>query len=128
MKLKVKPKKFSKDVKGDNTLGQKRKANDEADHSKKQFKTKKWKGEEHSETGKKGFSKAQRENKKSNNKDFQKHSKGFQKGKFDSDKTRKRKLNDGGGSKDFVNKKRKSSEAGTEHDKGTSAVDKNVTR
>ncbi|KAJ7388908.1 hypothetical protein OS493_035055 [Desmophyllum pertusum] len=46
IKLKVKPKKFTKDIKGDRSPGQKRKANDADDHKKKTFKAKKWKGQE----------------------------------------------------------------------------------
>ena len=106
MKLKVKPKKFSKDIKSDNSSGQKRKAKDADDHRKKQFKAKKWKGEkktDENENGKsdpKGFKKTNKESKsRSKNR------------KFDSSKTRKRKFHDDGGSKDFA-KKKKSSEVG----------------
>lgn len=119
IKLKVKPKKFSKDVKGDSSSGQKRKAHNVDDHGKKKFKAKKWKGEQGSQNGRKGHSKQEKENKKSN-KDFSKTDKDSQcrteHGKFDRNKAMKRKLRDGSGSKDFV-KKRKSSSPG-EHNKG----------
>ena len=100
LKLKVRPKKFPKDTKGDNSLGQKRKPNHAADHTKKQFKSKKWKGEEQNEVGNSGLKSQDR----------------IGKGKFGSSKARKRKLHDDAVSKEFA-KKRKSSEAG-EHDKG----------
>ncbi|KAL9950331.1 hypothetical protein ACROYT_G042818 [Oculina patagonica] len=116
IKLKVKPKTFSKDFKGDASLGQKRKASNVDDHKQKKFKAKKWKGEQ--ESPQKGHSKQEYENKKSD-KHFQKNNKESQsrtgKGKFDSGKAMKRKLSDGGGTKDFV-KKMKSSGPG-EHNK-----------
>lgn len=110
IKLKVKPKKFSKDVKGDNSLGQKRKADNADDHKQKKFKAKKWKGEQESEDGRNGHSKQKYEIKKKD-KHFPKTDKESQnrteKGKFNHGKAMKRKLNDGG-SKDFVKKKKTS--------------------
>ena len=117
MKLKVKPKKFPKDAKGNNLLGQKRKANSAGDHSEKQFKTKKWKGNKQNEAGNKGTSKQEKGSKKRNDRNHSNESQNRTgKGKFDTSKGRKRKFNDNGRSKDFA-KKRKSSETG-EHDKG----------
>lgn len=119
IKLKVKPKKFTKDIKGDHSPGQKRKANDADDHKKKTFKAKKWKGQEESQDGRNGHSKWQNENKKSN-KVFPKNDKESrnrtEKGKFNSGKGMKRKLSGGSGSKDFA-KKKKSFNPG-EHNKG----------
>ena len=116
IKLKVKPKKFSKDVRGDNSPGQKRKAHDIDDHGKKKFKAKNWKDEQGRQDGRKGHSKQEKENKKSN-KDFSKNDKGSrhrtQHGQFNSSK---RKLGQDGGSKGFV-KKRKTSGPG-EQNKG----------
>ncbi|KAJ7369418.1 hypothetical protein OS493_039124 [Desmophyllum pertusum] len=72
IKLKVKPKKFTKDIKGDRSrAATEKKANDADDHKKKTFKAKKWKGQEESQDGRNGHSKRQNENKKSN-KVFQK--------------------------------------------------------
>lgn len=123
IKLKVKPKKFSKDFKGDASLGQKRKANNVDDHKQKKFKAKKWKGEQESPDGKKGQPKQKYENKKSD-KHFQKNDKESQsrtgKGKFDGGKAMKRKLSDGSGSKDFVKKKKLSGPG--EHNKGNVSV------
>lgn len=119
IKLKVKPKKFSKDVRGDNSPGQKRKAHDIDDHGKKKFKAKKWKDEQGRQDGRKGHSKQEKENKKSN-KDFSKNDKDSQhrtkNGQLNSSRALKRKLGDGSGSKDFV-KKRKTSDPG-EQNKG----------
>ena len=117
IKLKVKPKKFSKDFKGDNPLGRKRKANDTQvdDHRKETFKVKKWKSEEESQNGRKGHSKHEKSHKHfpKNNKESQDMTK---KGKFGNGKAMKRKLSDGNRSKDFV-KKKKSSGPG-EHSNG----------
>lgn len=116
IKFKVKPKKFSKDVRGDSSPGQKRKAQD--DHGKKKFKAKKWKDEQ-GKQGRTAFSKQEKENKKTN-KDFSKNVKGSQHrtkpGLFKNSKAMKRKLGDGSRSKDFV-KKRKTSGPG-EQNKG----------
>jgi len=117
IKLKVKPKKFSKDVRGDSSPGQKRKAQD--DHGKKKFKAKKWKDEQGKQDRRKAFSKQEKENKKTN-KYFSKNVKDLQHstkhGQFQNSKAMKRKLGDGSGSKDFV-KKRKTSGPG-EQSKG----------
>lgn len=114
IKFKVKPKKFSKDVRGDSSPGQKRKAQD--DHGKKKFKAKKWKDEQ-GKQDRTAFSK--QENKKTN-KDFSKNVKDSQHstkpGQFKNSKAMKRKLGDGSRSKDFV-KKRKTSGPG-EQNKG----------
>jgi len=119
IKFKVKPKKFSKDVRGDNSPGQKRKAHDVDDQSKKKFKAKKWKDERGKQDGRKGHAKQEKENKKSN-KDFSKNDKDSQHRtkheQFNSSKATKRKLGDGNGSKDFI-KKRKTSQPG-EQNKG----------
>lgn len=117
IKLKVKPKKFSKDVRGDSSPGQKRKAQD--DHGKKKFKAKKWKDEQGKQDRRKAFSKQEKEDKKTN-KDFSKNVKDskhrIKPGQFNRSKAMKRKLGDGSGSKDFV-KKRKTSGPG-EQNKG----------
>lgn len=114
IKLRVKPKKFSKDVKGDNSPGQKRKAHDVDDHGKKKFKAKNWKDGQGRPYGRKGHSKQEKENKKSN-KDFSKNDKGSlhrtKHGQFNS---RKRKLGEDGGSKAFI-KKRKTSGPGEQN-------------
>ena len=114
--MKVKPKKFSKDVRGDSSPGQKRKAQD--DHGKKTFKAKKWKDEQ-GKQDRTAFSKQGKENKKTN-KDFSKNVKDskhrIKPGQFNRSKAMKRKLGDGSGSKDFV-KKRKTSGPG-EQNKG----------
>ena len=116
IKLKVKPKKFSKDVRVDNSPGQKRKARDVDDHGKKKFKEKNWKDEQGRQDGRKGRSKQEKESKKSN-KGFSKNDKDSKdrtkQGQFNS---RKRKLGEDGGSKDFI-KKRKNSDPG-EQNKG----------
>ena len=116
IKLRVKPKKFSKYVKGDNSPGQKRKAHDVDDHGKKKFKAKNWKDGQGRQDGRKGHSQQEKENKKSN-KDFSKNDKGSLRrtkhGQFNSSK---RKLGEDGGSKAFV-KKRKTSGPG-EQNKG----------
>ena len=112
-KLKVKPKTFPKEIKTDNLVGVKRKANDTDGVGTKKFKTKKWKGEEQHDTRKKGLLGNEKENKESDSKVKQKFikdsKKRSEKGKFDSDKTRKRKLDADGGQRDGV-KKKKSSE------------------
>ena len=109
----MKPKTFPKEIKSDNSVGVKRKANDTDAVGTKQFKTKKWKGEERHDTRKKGLLGKDKENKESDSKVKQKFIKGSkkrsEKGKFDSDKTRKRKLDADGGQRDSV-KKKKSSE------------------
>ena len=118
MKFKVKPKKFSKDVRGDNSPGQKRKAHDVDDHGKKKFKAKKWKDEQGKQDERKGHSKQEKENKKSN-KNFSKNDKDLlhrtKHGQFNRSKATKRKLGDGDGSKDFV-KKRKISRPGQQNE------------
>ena len=124
IKLKVKPKKFSKDVKGDSSPGQKRKAHDVDDHGKKIFKAKKWKDEQGRQDGRKEHSKQEKGNRKSN-RYFSQNDKGSQHrtkhGQFNSGKAMKRKLGDGSGSKDFV-KKRKTSGPG-EQNKGKNMID-----
>ena len=112
-KLKVKPKTFPKEIKSDNSVGVKRKANDTDGVGTKQFKTKKWKGEKKHDTMKKGLLGKEKENKESDSKVKQKFikesKKRGEKGIFDTDKTRKRKLDADGGQRDSV-KKKKSSE------------------
>ncbi|CAH3116778.1 unnamed protein product [Pocillopora meandrina] len=98
-KRKFKPKKFSKDFRGENSPGQKRKANDtNADGYRK-----KWKGEIGSQDGKKGYRRYD-----NNDKRFSVNGKGsrnsYVKGNFVGDKAMKRKLSDGKGS-DFGKKK-----------------------
>ena len=90
-KRKFKPKKFSKDFRGENSPGQKRRANDtNADGYRK-----KWKGEIGSQDGKKGYGKGSRNS--------------YVKGNFvGGDKAMKRKFSDGKGS-DFGKKKNFSS-------------------
>ncbi|XP_066015390.1 pumilio homolog 3 isoform X2 [Pocillopora verrucosa] len=88
-KRKFKPKKFSKDFRGENSPGQKRKANDtNADGYRK-----KWKGEIGSQDGKKGYRRYD-----NNDKRFSVNGKGsrnsYVKGNFVGDKAMKRKLSD----------------------------------
>ena len=102
-KRKFKPKKFSKDFRGENSPGQKRKANDtNADGYRK-----KWKGEIGSQDGKKGYRRYD-----NNDKRFSVDGKGsrnsYVKGNFVGDKAMKRKFSDGKGS-DFGKKKNFSS-------------------
>ena len=116
IKLRVKPKTFSKDVRGDNSPGQKRKAHDVDDHGKKKFKAKNWKDEQGRQDGRKGRSKQEKEIEKSD-KDFSKNDKDAQhRTKQEQFNSRKRKLGEGGGSKVFI-KKGKYSDAG-EQNKG----------
>lgn len=109
-KLKIKPKTFSKEIKSDNSVGVKRKANDTDGFGAKQFKTKKWEGEKQHDARKKGLFGKEKENKESDSKvkrKFIKESKKrSEKGEFDSDKTRKRKLDTDGGQRDLVKKKK----------------------
>ena len=98
-KRKFKPKKFSKDFRGENSPGQKRKANDtNADGYRK-----KWKGEIGNQDGKKGYRRYD-----NNDKRFSVNGKGsrksYVKGNFVGDKAMKRKFSDGKGS-DFGKKK-----------------------
>lgn len=121
VKLKVKPKKFPKDVKGDHSPGQKRKSTDLDDHRQKTFKEKKWKGAQESQDKRQGHTKLEHKNKKGY-KNFSKNDKEShnrtENGTFN--KAMKRKLNDIGGSKDFVKKKKPSGTG--EHDKGNVLV------
>ena len=117
VKLKVKPKKFLKDVKGDNLPGQKRKSTDLDEHRQKTFKAKKWKGAQESQDKRQGHTKQEYKNKKSY-KHFSKNDKESQ--NRTENRTFKRKLNDIGGSKDFVKKKKPSGTG--EHDKGNVLV------
>ncbi|XP_067027908.1 pumilio homolog 3-like [Acropora muricata] len=88
-KLKVKPKKFKKEIKAETFSGGKRKANGEEDGGNKVVKEKKRKSEEQQEGGKKTFSQLGKGKKKIGGKFDKGNKKWNGKGKFNSSKTKK---------------------------------------